>query len=133
MIETKVFPAEPYPTGFLWFLRTGDTWTAPLTNNGAQYLPEVSNQFLRNLYWFFRNPLGNLFGFVLGFTGSGYTISGPAPVLLTTLRDASPEQFGWKYSIINGWAPFVSYNGFVEFYLGWRPEGGALGFKVNWK
>jgi hypothetical protein len=132
MIETKVIPAEPYPTGFLWFFRNGDTWQAPVINNGLPYLPNVKAQWLRNFYWFCRNPLGNFMGYVIGFQGTGYTVTGPAPVQLTTWRDATPPRNGWKWSIINGWAPFISYNGIVEFYFGWRPTGG-FGLKLNFK
>ncbi len=132
MIETVVVPATPRPTGFLWFFRNGNTWSAPETNNGLPYLPDVNVQWLRNFYWFCRNPLGNLMGFVIGFEGSGYTVRGPAPVMLTTLYDANPPQYGWKWSIINGWAPFVSYSGGrVLWYLGWRPASGGFGAKFN--
>lgn len=134
MNETVTIAPTPYPTkGWFWWLRTGDTWTAPLVNNGAPYLPDTTNQFLRNFYWFCRNPAGNFVGFVIGFEGTGFTVSGPAPVLLTTLRDAVPEQTGWKWSVINGWAPFISYNGIVEFYVGWRAASGGLGLKLNFK
>ena len=132
MIETVVVPATPRPTEFLWWFRNGDSWHAPLVNNGAAYLPGISNQWLRDFYWFCRNPLGNLMGFVIGFEGSGYTVRGPAPVMLTTLYDANPPAYGWKWSIINGWAPFVSYSGKrVLWYLGWRPASGGFGAKFN--
>ncbi len=131
MIETVIVPATPRPTGFLWWLRNGDSWHAPEINNGVEYLPGISNQLLRDFYWFCRNPVGNLMG-VLGFEFTGYTVRGPAPVLLTTLYDAVPPQYGWKWSIINGWAPFVSYSGKrVLWYAGWRPASGGLGLKFN--
>jgi hypothetical protein len=130
MIETVSVPATPYPTGFLWFFRNGDSWSAPAYNNGVPYLPTISNQALRNFLWFCRNPIGNFMGFVIGFEGTNYTVTGPAPVLLTTLYDAN--QYGWKWSVINGWAPFVSYSGKrVLWYLGWRPASGGFGFKFN--
>lgn len=31
---------------------------------------------------------------------------------------------------IVGPLPFISYNGFVEFYLGWRPHSGGFGLKI---
>ncbi len=132
MIETIVVPATPRPTGFLWFFRNGDSWHAPEINNGSPYLPDVKAQWLRDFYWFCRNPIGNLMGFVLGFEGSGYTVRGPAPVMLTTLYDATPPAYGWKWSVINGWAPFVSYSGKrVLWYAGWRPASGGIGLKFN--
>jgi hypothetical protein len=132
MIETLVVPPQPYPTGFLWWFRNGDSWHAPEVNNGKPYLPDVTNQFLRDFLWFFRNPIGNFMGFVIGFGGVGYTVKGPEPVMLTTLYDANPPQYGWKWAVINGWAPFVSYSGkLVLWYLGWRPYSGGFGAKFN--
>lgn len=132
MIEKIAVPATPKPTGFLWFFRNGDSWHAPDINNGAPYLPGITPQIMRDFLWFCRNPIGNFMGFVVGFEGSGYTVSGPAPVMLTTLYDAVPPQYGFKWSIINGWAPFVSYSGKTFlWYLGWRPASGGLGFKFN--
>jgi hypothetical protein len=135
MIETVQVKATPRPTGFLWFFRNGDSWSAPATNNGAPYLPGIKAQWLRNFLWFCRNPIGNFMGFVLGVEGYDYTVTGPVPVLLTTLYDATPPQYGWKWSVIKcGWArlPFVSYSGrLVLFYAGWRPASGGLGVKLN--
>ena len=115
----------------LWWLMTGGskaTWTAPLVNNGVPYLPDIQNQFLRNLLWWLRNPAGNFFGFIVGFEGQTFTVTGTSPVLATTGRDIG--QLGWRWSVINGWAPFVSYwGGTVEFYLGWRPASGGFGLK----
>ncbi len=129
-IETKYIPPTPYPTGFMWWFRNGDSWHAPEINNGLPYLPNVKLQWLRDFYWMCRNPLGNFMGFVVGFEGTGYSVRGPAPVLATTPRDETPERYGWKWSVINGWAPFIAYNGpRVEAYLGWRPYSGGLGSK----
>ncbi len=135
-METVRVPATPYPTGFLWFFRNGDSWHAPeinQANDGPQpYLPGITWQPLRDFLWFCRNPIGNFMGFVVGFEGTDYTVTGPAPVLLTTLYDATPRQYGWKWCVINGWAPFVSYSGRkVLWYLGWRPASGGFGFKFN--
>lgn len=132
--ETVIQPPTPRPTGFLWWFRNGDSWHAPEINNGKTYLPNTRNQALRDFYWFCRNPLGNLMGFVLGFEGRGYTVTGTSPVLATTPRDEHPERYGWKWSVINGWAPFVAYNSKrIESYLGWRPSSGGIGFKLIFK
>jgi len=139
MIETVTVVPQDVPTwgmllNPLWWLMCGgskSTWTAPLINNGLPYLPNIHNQFLRNLLWFLRNPCGNFVGFIIGFEGQTYTVTGPAPVLATTWRDVPGNITGWKWSVINGWAPFVSYwNGWIEFYLGWRPASGGFGLKV---
>lgn len=138
MIETVTIPPTPYPTGFLWWFRNGDSWHAPVINNGQPYLPGVDNTFVRDFFWFCRNPIGNFMGFVIGFEGMGYTVRGPAPVTLTTGRDGNPQILGWRWCIINGWAPYVSYWGpvwwlpkaySVEFYYGWRPASGGFGLK----
>jgi hypothetical protein len=89
----------------LWWLQGPDGWTVPDVNNGAPYLPEVKNIWLRRFYWFFaRNPLMNFAGFVLGVEDNNYIVEGPAPVLATTLRDAVPPRTGWKWAII--WPQF---------------------------
>lgn len=135
-IEQVTMPPVPYPEGFLWWFRNGDSWHAPeinQANDGPQpYQPNIKNQWLRDFLWFCRNPIGNFMGFVIGFEGRGYTVRGPAPVLLTTLYDATPRRYGWKWCVINGWAPFVSYSGTrVLWYLGWRPASGGFGAKIN--
>lgn len=138
MLETLLVKATPYPTGWFWWFRNGDNWHAPIDNNGAPYLPDVKAQWLRDFYWACRNPIGNFVGFIIGFEGCGYTVSGDAPVLLTTGRDGNPQIFGWRTCKINGWAPYASFwgsvwwlpkNYTVEFYLGWRPASGGFGFK----
>jgi len=135
MIETVQVRATTRPTGFLWFFRNGDSWHAPETNNGTPYLPNISNPWVRDFFWFCRNPVGNFMGFVIGFEGHDYVVWGPAPVLRTTGRDATPQVFGWKWCLINYWAPFVSYWGplfpgyQLEFYFGWRPASGGFGLK----
>jgi hypothetical protein len=73
-------------------------------------------------------------GFVVGFEGKGYTVTGPAPVMATTPRDELPPRNGWKWCVINGWAPFIAYNSTrIEFYAGWRPASGGLGTKLIFK
>ena len=135
MIETVTVPPTPYPTGFLWWFRNGDSWHAPEINNGQPYLPGISIHVLRDVLWFFRNPIGNFMGFVIGFEGLGYVVVGEAPVLLTTGRDGTPQIIGWRSCIINGWAPYASYWGplalgyNLEFYFGWRPASGGFGLK----
>lgn len=131
-LETIAVPPQPYPTGFLWWFRNGDSWHAPETNNGQPYLPTIHFQPFRDFLWFCRNPIGNFMGFVIGFGGTGYVVTGLAPVMLTTLYDAVPPQYGFKWAVINHWAPFISYSGKTFlWYLGWRPYSGGFGFKFN--
>lgn len=134
MLEEKYFPPTPYPTGFMWWFRNGDSWHAPADNNGAPYLPSIQNQLLRDMIWFLRNPIGNFMGFVIGFEGTGYTARGSTPVDATTGRDIRPPQVGWRWATLNGWAPYISYwGGHLEFYLGWRPSSGGFGGKLAWR
>lgn len=83
MIETVVVPPTPYPTGFLWWFRNGDSWHAPEVNNGVRYLADIRLPLIRDLLWFARNPIGNFMGFVVGFEGRGYVVRGPVPVRMT--------------------------------------------------
>lgn len=138
MIETIRVTPTAYPTGFMWWFRNGDSWHAPVINNGLPYLPTIHNQGLRDFFWFWRNPIGNFMGFVIGFEGRGYVVAGEAPVMLTTGRDGNPQILGWRSCTINGWAPYVSFWGpvwylpksyKVEFYFGWRPASGGFGLK----
>ena len=99
----------------LWWLVGPNGWTVPEINNGEPYLPEVTSPTLRRFFWFFcRNPLMNFVGFVLGVEDNNYTVIGPAPVLLTTLRDAVPQRTGWKWSVV--W-PRFSLGAFAIFVL----------------
>jgi hypothetical protein len=76
----------------------------------------------------------NFVGFVIGVEDRNYSVTGSAPVLLTTGRDGHPQQFGWRWAIISTkWLrlPYVSYSGGrVEFYLDWRPASGGFGLKL---
>lgn len=119
----------------IWWLQGPDGWEVPEINNGEPYLPNVKNIWLRRFFWFvLRNPLMNFVGFVVGVEDQNYSVTGTAPVLRTTGRDCTPEQFGWRWAMLHaGWRhlPFVSYwNGRVEFYLGWRPASGGFGLKI---
>lgn len=121
------------PNVWYWWLMSGDTWTAPEINNGEPYLPSVRTQWVRDFMWWCRNPMGNLVGRVLGVAGRDRIVYGPAPVMAVTPADEHPPRRGWKWSITRCgmlWLPFVSYYGICEFYLGWRPHDGALGFKL---
>jgi hypothetical protein len=135
-IQTVVVKPEDVPPTYdllnpIWWLQCGgthSTWTAPLINNGTYYLPNVTNQLERNILWWLRNPACNFVGFVIGFEGKTYKVTGTSPVTVNTMRDLGKT--GWKWSVIDGWAPFVSYAGqHVEWYVGWRPNSGGFGSK----
>ena len=137
--ETVFIPAAtdvPNKDKWYWWLMTGDSWTAPVINNGEPYLPNISNQFVRDVMWWFRNPAGNLVGAVIGVSHRDRWVTGPAPAKLVTWADAVPARRGWKWAYTrlrpDAWLglPFISYYGACEFYLGWRPHDGALGFKL---
>jgi hypothetical protein len=131
MIEVK---SSPKPTGSFWWFRNGDNWHAPEYNNGEIYLPNVRQKWLRDFYWFCRNPIGNFMGFVIGVEGYDYKVYGPYG-LLTTRYDETPHGYGWCWTFIHVgwfWLPFVSYSGkrFL-WYIGWRPASGGFGIKFN--
>lgn len=135
MIETVEVKAEQAPdkSHWYWWLMSGNDYTAPLINNGQPYRPGVTNQTLRNILWWLRNPIGNFVGHVIGVQGRDRKVTGPAPVLAVTYADTVPPQRGWKWAITRtGWLvlPFISYYGVCEFYIGWRPHDGAMGFKL---
>ena len=119
----------------LWWLVGDNGWDVPTINNGAPYLPNVKNIWLRRFYWFFcRNPLMNFVGYVIGVGDWDYTVYGSRNVLCNTGRDTVPPTHGWRWAVINAgwlWLPFINYfNGSTEFYFGWRPTSGGLGFKL---
>jgi hypothetical protein len=119
----------------IWWLQGDDGWTVPEINNGAPYLPDINNSFLRRVIWFgFRNPLMNFVGYIIGVEDRNYTVTGDAPALATTGKDCTPVQEGWRTAWINLTIPlpFVSYykKGVIEFYLGWRPASGGFGLKI---
>jgi hypothetical protein len=76
----------------------------------------------------------NFVGFVIGVEDRNYSVTGSAPVLLTTGRDSVPPIIGWRWAILSVGRlrlPYVSYwSGRLEFYLGWRPASGGFGLKL---
>jgi hypothetical protein len=127
----------PYPwykkINPIWWLQGDQGWTVPTVNNGAPYLPNVTNPILRAICWFTRNPLMNFVGYVIGVNDRNYAVVGSPQVQCVTGRDTTPPTMGWRWSYIKlpeGRLPYCNYyNGKVEFYLGWRPQGG-LGLKL---
>lgn len=140
-MEGRVLIPWTKKINLLWWLQGSDGWTVPELNNGAPYLPNVTNVWLRRFYWFVcRNPLMNFVGFVIGVEDRNYSVTGSYPVLRTTGRDCVPEQIGWRRASLRVnrmiRLPYVSYWGnligtsrSVEFYLGWRPASGGFGVK----
>lgn len=112
----------------VWWLQCGgskSSFTAP-----ASYLPNVTNQTQRDFLWWLRNPACNFVGFIVGFEGQTFKVTGSNPSVVTLRDVGNGSQHGFTWSLIDGWAPFVSYwDGTVEFYLGWRPTSGGLGAK----
>lgn len=135
-IFQKAEPNPPRKDKWYWWLMSGDDWTAPEINNSEPYLPGWKNQTLRNFMWWCRNPIGNFVGWVVGLSAHDRWITGSVPVIATTPLDEKPPRRGWKWSVTrlkpDGWLgfPFIAYYGICEFYFGWRPYDGALGFKL---
>lgn len=73
--------------------------------------------------WWFRNPLHNLFFYVIG-------VADKPRAFFSTREWGSP---GWTFHYLRAGRlvlPFVSYRGRIKFYAGWRPYG-AFGLKLN--
>lgn len=78
---------------------------------------------LRALCWWVRNPFHNLFFYVIG-------IADRPREFYSTREWGSP---GWTFHAVRWgwlWLPFVSFKGWCNFYIGWRPYG-AFGLKFN--
>jgi hypothetical protein len=86
----------------LWWFVGDDGWNVPDINNGEPYLPDVTNIWLRRFNWFIcRNPLMNFVGYILGAEDKNYTVYGSDQVLRTTGRDCTPEQFGFRWAVLD--------------------------------
>lgn len=89
----------------LWLLGGPDGFTAPAWNTDTsqgtyQYMPEEKRQWVRDFYWWFRNPAMNYVAFGAGVEAiNGYKITGTAPVIKTTPRDETPPLTGWKWAV----------------------------------
>ena len=83
----------------------------------------------RTVLWHFRNPLHNLFFYVLGIADKEFEIVGRFPG-----RIGNPDG-GWNWTVCKYKClrlPFISYSrGKFSFYLGWRNRGN-LGMKFNY-
>lgn len=86
-------------------------------------------QWMRRLFWEFRNPLQNFRSFVVGVQDKNYTVRGKTPVLTVQRNDLSPPELGFQWCVLSGGdlvvpRPFVSYSGKRNtWYVGWQPTG----------
>jgi hypothetical protein len=83
---------------------------------------------LRLALWYVRNPFHNLFFYVIGIADQPTVTSGASPRQVFAPR-------GCKATVTRAVGgglplPFVSCNGPVQFYAGWRVDG-ALGFALR--
>ena len=103
-----------------WWFMNDDVPTAP-----GWFFPKRGRVY-RKLKWLLRNPLHNFTWYVIGLSGLEYGVRGKFPHLVF--------RKGWNFSVIEYGLiqlPFVSYLGRVKFYIGWRPDSGAFGFKIT--
>lgn len=135
MIESIALPGEPRQPWWrkinpVWWLFNDQEPTAP-----DWYLPGSSATW-REIAWWLRNPAYNFFRYVVGIEDRPVTVTGPAPVLVTTAYEAWGT-YGWKWARLRSrWFvfPFVSYESARWIlYAGWLPSGGRFGVKVNYK
>jgi hypothetical protein len=81
-----------------------DGWTAPQFNDDGTgiepYLPNIQNQLLRNMIWWFRNPGMNLADFILGVEDKNYTIWASDHPLQNSGRDCQPYVDGLRWAVL---------------------------------
>lgn len=104
-----------------WFLNDDDQWPESWYNPDSAF---------RVITWYFRNPVHNLFFYVIGIADKKkeFIIEGRFPGQVF-----APDPNKWNWTIIKyKWMrfPFISYIGWCKFYAGWR-ERGNLGFKLT--
>ena len=121
-ITPTKFPTWQQKINPLWWLMNGDTFEAPVENNGVPYLPEVTDPTLRAWYWWWRNPFANFVGFVLGVEDQERTIYGTAPVEEATMWDHGAH--GWKWActsapISKSWMVVLAVCSFLIGFGGW--------------
>lgn len=93
----------------------------------SEFFPSLPNP-IRAIFWWCKNPFHNLTFHVIGFCGEYFESEGDYP------KDVfSPS--GWnvciRYRPVNNrYYPFISYFGWIRFYLGWR-ERGNFGIKCT--
>ncbi|MCL2656138.1 MAG: hypothetical protein FWD62_01750 [Betaproteobacteria bacterium] len=89
------------------------------------------SDWIRHILWWFRNPIHNLTFYVIGCADKDTISTGKDPTTPFVL----PR--GWNWAVtrtVGGWfpRPFVSHAGrWLRWYAGWRPPGGAFGFKCQ--
>lgn len=106
----------------IWWFGNVDEPRAP-----AWYRPDSS---LRNVAWYFRNPLANFSNYVIGIGDKESVRSGRYPTKIGNPRG------GWNFAVTQRhvlWLPFIDYkHGRFEFYFGWRTRGN-FGIKLNFR
>lgn len=121
IVPTK-FPTLRQKLNPLWWLMNGDTFDAPVENNGQPYLPEIDNPTLRAWYWWWRNPFANFAGFVIGVEDKERAMWGTAPLEEATMWDHGAH--GWKWActtapLSKAWLAVLAVIGFLLGVAGW--------------
>lgn len=128
--HTRVFPLFTKLNPIWWFGNHEEP-VAP-----SWYHPDRTPNWWRQLSWYLRNPLQNFSRYVVGVNDRNYWIYGSHPVDATTVTDAYPDRYGWKWSVIHigiFLLPFVSFeNRYIKAYFGWQ-HWGFFGGKFNLK
>ena len=129
MAETIIIKGEP-PCPRPWIKKIN-----PLFWFGNDEASAQGNTFV---YKYLRNFMQNFRWYVIGVVDRDHSVTGLAPAACNLWSDLTPPLTGWKWAIVSGWLPYVSYSGrktdrgdgFV-FYLGWQPRGG-FGGRLTW-
>ncbi len=120
----------------LWWLKNDDE--QKLDDGTTDWYMPGKPQWMRRLFWEFRNPLQNFRSYVVGVQDKNYTAWGKAPVTVVQRNDMSPPELGLQWCVLHGgdlWVPrpFASYSGKSNtWYVGWQPSG-FFGAKANGK
>lgn len=122
MIETITTPGIGLRP---WYKKINPIWW--FGNDEAPATATFTYKYLRNIAQNFR-------WYVIGVVDRPHSIKGPQPAMKNLWTDAPPtpgHASGWKWAIVAGFLPYVSYSkGSFAFYLGWQPWGG-FGIRVT--
>lgn len=129
MIETIIVKGEP-PCPRPWYKKINPLWWF-----GNDEASAIGNTFA---YKYVRNIAQNARFYVIGVVDRDHSVKGPAPALANLWTETDPPRTGWKWAIVAGFLPYISYcagktekgDGFV-FYFGWQPRGG-FGARLTW-
>lgn len=109
-ILPTTIPAWQQKINPVWWLKNGDSFDAPVENNGQPYLTEVTNPLLRSFYWWWRNPFANFVGFVIGVEDRERDVLGTVPIKEATMWDHGAHGWKWMLTIAPSWQWMIAFS-----------------------